>query len=360
MAETILKTTGMSTQLSDLNKTVKVSRVAHHSSRGGRPNMEDYLKITSIPDSNSAHLQEETDMDLDMSLNIGYTYVGIFDGHGGDSASRQASTHLENYITSHKDFDSEDDHLVLKAIKDGYLNLQRDMLLQRHTWPKSPSGRLSNCGTTATIVFIKNGKLYIGHVGDSAIILGYEDSDSHPLWKAKQLTTDHKPDSPAELKRILSAGGKVFGDRFGDGEPRIVYDVPVITKGGSGRVTRSTPTRQLPFLNVARSLGDFWSYNPAKEEYIVSPVPDTMVLPLDPNVHRCLILGSDGLWNALSPEHAVNIVYSVEMNGRRRLRCGRKETGLDAAKRLVKRALDNWARKKIRADNTSAVVVVFE
>lgn len=39
-------------------------------------------------------------------------------------------------------------------------------------WPKTASGLPSTAGTTASVAFIRRGKIYIGHVGDSGIILG--------------------------------------------------------------------------------------------------------------------------------------------------------------------------------------------
>lgn len=42
-------------------------------------------------------------------------------------------------------------------------------------WPKTASGLPSTAGTTATIVFIRHAKIYIGHVGDSGVILGYQE-----------------------------------------------------------------------------------------------------------------------------------------------------------------------------------------
>jgi hypothetical protein len=42
-------------------------------------------------------------------------------------------------------------------------------------WPKTASGLPSTAGTTASIAFIRRGKIYIGHVGDSAIILGVQE-----------------------------------------------------------------------------------------------------------------------------------------------------------------------------------------
>lgn len=38
------------------------------------------------------------------------------------------------------------------------------------------------------------------------------------------------------------------------------------------------------------------------------------VIDIDINHHRCLIFGTDGLWNVLSPTTAVNIAYNSEKN----------------------------------------------
>lgn len=43
---------------------------------------------------------------------------------------------------------------------------------------------------------------------------------------------------------------------------------------------------EIPFLAVARSLGDLWSYNPQNDEFIVSPDPDVGVLTIDPTKFR--------------------------------------------------------------------------
>ena len=40
------------------------------------------------------------------------------------------------------------------------------------TWPRTASGYESTAGTTSSVAIIRNGKLYTGHVGDSAIIIG--------------------------------------------------------------------------------------------------------------------------------------------------------------------------------------------
>lgn len=81
------------------------------------------------------------------------------------------------------------------------------------------------------------------------------------------------------------------------GVPRVVWNRPRI--GHQGPVRRSTPIDEIPFLAVARSLGDLWSYNSQINQFIVSPDPDCSVMKIDTNVHRCLIFGTDGKLNEI-------------------------------------------------------------
>lgn len=142
-------------------------------------------------------------------------------------------------------------------------------------WPKTASGLPSTAGTTASIAFIRHGKIFIGHVGDSGIVLGYQE-DGDRNWQAKPLTQDHKPESVEERTRIMNSGGKVVNKA---GVPRVVWNRPRL--GHKGPVRRSTPIDEIPFLAVARSLGDLWSYNSALNEFVVSPDPDVHVVKID-------------------------------------------------------------------------------
>jgi serine/threonine protein phosphatase PrpC len=56
--------------------------------------------------------------------------------------------------------------------------------------------------------------------------------------------------------------------------------------------------------------GDLWSYNCEYGKYVVSPVPDVTVHKLDRSRQRFLIIASDGVWNMMSAEDAVNCVWS--------------------------------------------------
>ena len=57
--------------------------------------------------------------------------------------------------------------------------------------------------------------------------MGEQDKDNPDIWLPKSLTTDHKPESEAELARIEGAGGKVVEK---SGVPRVVWNRPRIGK----------------------------------------------------------------------------------------------------------------------------------
>ncbi|XP_014476641.1 PREDICTED: uncharacterized protein LOC106745495 isoform X2 [Dinoponera quadriceps] len=322
-------------------------RVTGHCNQGGRKYMEDMFCVAFQPTPD--------DKDLE------YAFFGIFDGHGGGEAATFAKEHLMDIIVKQKNFWSDRDEDVLRAIRDGYVNTHYAMWRELDKWPRTASGLPSTAGTTASIAFIRKGKIYIGHVGDSAIILGYQ-AEGESQWRAKALTKDHKPESGPEMTRIQDAGGKVVSK---SGVPRVVWNRPRI--GHKGPVRRSTHMDEIPFLAVARSLGDLWSYNSELNTFVVSPEPDVKVIPVDVKSHRCLIFGTDGLWNMLSPQAAVSIVQATDRHNEKHL-IASQQTGngpdmqmwINPSKSLVDRALERWSSTRLRADNTSVVTLMLD
>ncbi|XP_069978871.1 protein phosphatase 1D-like [Penaeus vannamei] len=165
---------------------------------------------------------------------IEYAFFGIFDGHGGKEAAHFAKDNLMDNIVSLRAFWSDDDEDVLAAIKEGFLQTHMAMWKVLDQWPRTASGWPSTSGTTASVAFIRRQKIYIGHVGDSGIVLGCEDPDGG--WHGEALTRDHKPESIVEKTRITECGGKVINK---SGVPRVVWNRP--KSGHQGPVRRSTP-----------------------------------------------------------------------------------------------------------------------
>jgi len=317
-------------------------RVTGHFNQGGRKYMEDVFSV--------AYQQSENGEDLE------YAFIGIFDGHGGKEAALFAKENLMDNITKSPNFWSDNDDLVLKSIREGFLKTQQDMWADIENWAKTGSGMRSTAGTTASVAFIRRSKIYIGHVGDSGIILGEQHPDKGDAWKAQRLTVDHKPESEKELARIEASGGKVINK---NGVPRVVWTRP--QKGHTGPVRRSTPLDEIPFLAVARALGDLWSYNSKKDEFIVTPEPDLHVYDIDISKHRCLVFGTDGAWNVLSPESAVSHVQRIDkLNERYMMEPDAGHPWKNPAKELVDEALAKWNAFSVRADNTTTVVVLLD
>lgn len=249
-----------------------------------------------------------------------FVYFGVFDGHGGRQASDFAKEHLIANIKAQDGICDDDPQRVIAAIKAGFADTQKAMECAADSWPKTTSGHRSTAGTTASVVLVDRHKarLFVAHLGDSRVLVGRAQPHSSPrsgprsdcdsesssaddqneVWTSTALTIDHKPESEAERERIWKHGGSIM----------VKYNVPRVVWKRRNRNTDAF--EQVPFLAIARSLGDLWSYNYESGEYIVSPVPDVECVPITEDL-RCLVLGSDGLFNMLSNTEVIDKVQEV-------------------------------------------------
>ncbi|KAM5274825.1 protein phosphatase 1D [Ctenodactylus gundi] len=274
-------------------------------------------------------------------------FFAVCDGHGGREAAQFAREHLWGFIKKQKGFTSSEPAKVCAAIRKGFLACHLAMWKKLAEWPKTMTGLPSTSGTTASVVIIRGMRMYVAHVGDSGVVLGVQDDPKDDFVRAVEVTQDHKPELPKERERIEGLGGSVMNK---SGVNRVVWKRPRLTH--SGPVRRSTVIDQIPFLAVARALGDLWSYDFFSGEFVVSPEPDTSVHTLDPKKHKYIILGSDGLWNMIPAQDAVSMCQDQE---EKKYLMG--EPGQSCAKMLVNRALGRWRQRMLRADNTSAIVI---
>ncbi|XP_010592575.1 protein phosphatase 1D isoform X2 [Loxodonta africana] len=225
-------------------------------------------------------------------------FFAVCDGHGGREAAQFAREHLWSFIKKQKGFTSSEPAKVCAAIRKGFLACHLAMWKKLAEWPKTMTGLPSTSGTTASVVIIRGMKIVMNKSGVNRVV-----------WK----------------------------------RPRLTHNGPV---------RRSTVIDQIPFLAVARALGDLWSYDFFSGEFVVSPEPDTSVHTLDPQKHKYIILGSDGLWNMIPPQDAISMCQDQEEK-----KCLMGEHGQSCAKMLVNRALGRWRQRMLRADNTSAIVI---
>lgn len=163
------------------------------------------------------------------------------------------------------------------------------------------------------------------------------DKNGEPEVIAKLATKPHKPDNVKEKLRIESLGGKITVDK--KGVTRVVWQRRYTETGVS-------QIELIPYLNVSQSLGDLWSATEEYHDYLISPIPDVGIFSLDPTKHS---LASDGIWDMLSPQEAVNIIHGLY-----------KTTNLsDIPNVLIRTALERWNEKGFPADNMSVIVGFF-
>ncbi|XP_069022631.1 protein phosphatase 1D-like isoform X1 [Embiotoca jacksoni] len=274
-------------------------------------------------------------------------FFAVFDGHGGREAAQFAREYLWEFMKKQRGFWADCDREVCSAIRKGFVACHHAMWKKLPEWPKTLTGLPSTSGTTASVVVLRGNRMYVAHVGDSAVVLGVQDDPTVPFIRAVEVTQDHKPELPRERERIEGLGGSVIKK---SGVNRVVWKRPRLSHNGP--VRRSTVIDQIPFLAVARALGDLWSYDFYSGEFVVSPEPDTSVLILDPKKHRYIILGSDGLWNMVPPQEAVSMCQN---NDEEMAPCG-----VSSARQLVSHALLRWRQRMLRADNTSAIVIALQ
>lgn len=249
----------------------------------------------------------------------GQFLFGVFDGHGVHG--HQVSHFIKNSLGSSVE---------------GFLGASRtcglETALKEGVLSTAASLRESNIetgfsGTTLSAVLIKGDVLVTANVGDSRAVMGKYVQGN---WVAYELTTDHKPSVPEEKIRILKNNGRV----------RPLYNEnhePV----GPPRVW--VQDREFPGLSMSRSLGD----NVAHSIGVTSdPELKSFAISKD---DKFIVLASDGLWEFISSEEAVEIV-------------GKSLEGQNSEKScvtLVKEAVKRWEAKESTVDDITVIVVFF-
>ena len=190
----------------------------------------------------------------------------------------------------------------------------------------------SRCsGTTATAALLLQGqRLLLAHVGDSRAVLGVRARDPGAPWRALDLTRDHRPDAPDERARIEGAGAQVV----------TVGIAPVSTN----RVI--TQGQSWPAINMSRSLGDLHAHS---QGLTCAAEVALLEAAWDPATEEAmLLLGSDGIWDVLEPQVAVDIAAHVAQQG-----------GEPAAV-LAREAYERWGRRGLVAGYSDDITVIVK
>ncbi|XP_020588111.1 probable protein phosphatase 2C 2 [Phalaenopsis equestris] len=204
---------------------------------------------------------------------------GIFDGHGGSKASEFASKNLGDRILKEamRGRGEEGGIMIEEAVRNGYLGTDVEFLKDN-----------ANGGTCCVTAFVRDGDLIVSNAGDCRAVMSFS-------GEAKALTSDHRPSREDEKDRIESLGGYLDCSR------------------GVWRLQGS--------LAVSRGIGD------SHLKQWVTAEPETCVIKIEPEC-EFLILASDGLWEKVSNQEAIDVARPICMDPQR-------PSSLSACKKLV-------------------------
>ncbi|KAJ8538331.1 hypothetical protein K7X08_014871 [Anisodus acutangulus] len=247
------------------------------------------------------------------------TFVGVYDGHGGPETPRFVNNTLFSNL---KKFATEHQEISADVIRKAFLTTEEEFLsLVKQQWFEKP--QLASVGTCCLAGVICNGLLYIANAGDSRVVLGRAEKAARGVT-AIQLSIEHNASNESvrdELRSLHPEDSQI-----------------VLLKHKVWRVKG--------IIQVSRSIGDAYL---KRAEFNQAPLlakfrlPESFSKPIlsaEPSIfiHRLtskdqfLIFGSDGLWEHLSNQEAVDIVHDQPRNG--------------IARRLIKAALQVAAKKR--------------
>mmetsp|Transcript_29789 Transcript_29789/g.61080 ORF Transcript_29789/g.61080 Transcript_29789/m.61080 type:complete len:637 (-) Transcript_29789:142-2052(-) len=247
-------------------------------------------------------------------LNGDYQFYGVFDSHMGNLASKYAAASFDRQIeerlpsvdgdiqTDVQDWKKKVEVKLNEAFNDLHLGIVDAIA-------SSPGDVMEDAGTTATILVVTELAVIVANVGDSRAVLSNwnRDSESYDTVTPLQLTVDHIASSPDEQFQIIQKGG--FISQSG-GIPRVNGSLAVSRSLGDFKLSRylsRTPhlfalTKYEVYDKCRKSIKDDRAYRGNNNLYI-SAVDD---------IRPCfIIMASDGLWDVMTNQEAVDMVVEV-------------------------------------------------
>ncbi|XP_076932436.1 putative protein phosphatase 2C 27 [Bidens hawaiensis] len=222
-------------------------------------------------------------------------FYGVFDGHGGTDAAFYVRKNILKFIIEDPQFPG----CLKKAIRNAYI--KADQAFAENSIVDISSG------TTALTALVFGRTMIVANAGDCRAVLG-------KLGKAIELSNDHKPNSISEKHRIEQLGGVIY-DGYLNGQ-----------------------------LTVSRALGDWHMKGPKGSACPLSADPELQEILLMED-DEFLIMGCDGLWDAMSSQCAVTIA--------------RKELMIHNDPERCSRVLVCEALKRNKCDNLTVIVICF-
>jgi pyruvate dehydrogenase phosphatase len=245
--------------------------------------------------------------------------VGIYDGHGGPETSRFINEHLFQHL---KRFTAEQQSVSVDIIRKAYQATEEGFLtLVTKQWSVKP--QIASVGSCCLVGVICGGTLYIANCGDSRAVMGRLVKATGEVL-AIQLSAEHN----VAIESVRQEMHSLHPD-----DSHIV-------------VLKHNVWRVKGLIQISRSIGDVYlkkpefNREPLYSKFRLREPFKKPILSSDPSISvhelqlqdQFLILASDGLWEHLSNQDAVDLVQNNPRSG--------------SARRLVKAALHEAAKKR--------------
>lgn len=211
-------------------------------------------------------------------------YFSVFDGHGGQAASRMCADHMDEYLAAsygelaRRGGSTQEDELLAQAFTRAFDLADKDIAAHAS----------KRAGTTATCVAVneRTHGIVVANVGDSSAYL------FSPDGRMTQLTADHRVGrcGEAETKRLLEGGADI---RQATGVSGKSVGPPRVYPGG---------------LCVTRSIGDKDSSSAVTSEPSVARFTY-------PEEGGTIIVASDGVWDFIKEEDVMRLVRTSHHMG---------------------------------------------
>ena len=281
---------------------------------------ENYLAQLGLAVTCKKGLKPESPNQDDYSVLIDGRQVllGVFDGHGpfGHNVSNFIHTLLPKLVSKHDSFSTN----PLNSFVPSFDKCQKS--LEMHCEHPEAVYDCVLSGSTASLILIKEEKIYTAHVGDSRAVLSRKTATGGR--EAIVLAPDHKPNLPEEKARIESRNGEV---------KKLPNDIPF-------RVF--IRNRDFPGLAMSRSIGDMLSRD-------LGVISEPTVSEHDlTEQDEFVLLCSDGVWEFITNEDAINFVGNM----------GRTKV-VEAAEYLAKKAWGRWIQHEGDVVDDITVMIAY-
>ncbi|XP_039665810.1 pyruvate dehydrogenase [acetyl-transferring]-phosphatase 2, mitochondrial [Perca fluviatilis] len=175
---------------------------------------------------------------------------------------------------------------------------------------KSTAIQVAFAGSTACVAHVGTDRIHVANSGDCRAVLGVLEEDGS--WSALPLSQDHNSQNQAEMERIKAQHPPSESDTVVT-DDRLLGVLMPLRAFGDVRFKWSHELQQsiLASLEPGVDLDSLNLYQYTPPNYLTPPyldvAPDITCHKLRPQ-DRFLILGTDGLWDELGNEEAVQLV----------------------------------------------------